>query len=78
MPSKKCRLIYFEDRKARKRALKAILAPQGFSNLVEQYEFEGRIDEPCNNDVFRAVHKITGTHVVIKVICKNKYKVLRR
>lgn len=77
-PAKLCRVAYFADRKTRKVALKTILRHQGFVSPLDLYTLDSLMYDEGHNDIYAAKHNITGQRVVIKVICKSKYKYLRR
>ena len=69
------RKVYFADRASCKAALKVILKLQGYQSQLDVYGIVGEISNGNGTThLFRAVHKITGMHVVIKSIKKSHYK----
>ena len=67
------RTIYFKKEGVKMQVYRCILNSQGFSNILDQYEVREKISGDFNNKVFRATHRLTGSKVVIKQICAEKY-----
>ena len=52
--------------------ISAILAAQGFTSPLDQYQIEEQIGEGSCNPVWKGVHKVSGIRVAIKAMDTKK------
>ena len=73
LPTGNKRIIYFKQIHTQTYVLSRLLALQGFSNQIEQYELQPKPLQRGNIcTVTPAKHKVTGTDVVVKTVNKAK------
>ena len=74
LPQNKSRTVFTETRRDRKNLIGAILAAQGFTSPLDQYQVEEQIGEGSCNPVWKGVHKVSGIRVAIKAMDTKKYQ----
>ena len=60
--------LYFKHEPVRKQTMDLIMSAQGYENQLDQYN----IIEYLGSTTMKAVHKVTGATVVVKVISDYK------